>query len=48
MSKEELKSLLYELVNKMDDGENFVYFQATRGTGERNHLFPDEQNAKFG
>jgi D-alanine transaminase len=47
MSKEELKSLLYELVNKMDDGENFVYFQATRGTGERNHLFPDEQNANI-
>lgn len=40
VTKEELKSLLQELVNKMDTGENFVYFQATRGTdGVRNHVF---------
>lgn len=41
-SKEELKSILNEMVSKMDTGENFVYFQATRGTGTRNHVFPDD------
>ncbi len=42
-TKEELKDLLYEMVNKMDTGENFVYFQATRGSDAvRNHIFPED------
>ena len=40
MSKEEMKGILYEMVNKMDTGDNFVYWQITRGTGKRNHVFP--------
>jgi len=40
-SKEEMKALLNEMVGKMDTGENFVYFQATRGSNVvRNHAFP--------
>lgn len=40
--KRELSSLLEEMVKKMDTGENFVYWQATRGTGIRNHVFPND------
>ena len=31
-SKSEMKELLNDMVRKMDTGENFVYFQATRGS----------------
>lgn len=40
-SKQELADILNEMVKKMDTGENFVYWQATRGTGTRNHAFPE-------
>ena len=40
-TKKELKEILNDMVKKMDTGENFVYFQATRGSNEiRNHVFP--------
>lgn len=39
-TKEELKALLSEMVKKVDSGEQFVYFQVTRGTEMRNHAFP--------
>ncbi len=41
VSKQELKDLLNDLVKKMDSGNLFVYFQATRGTGIRNHVFTE-------
>lgn len=41
-SKDELKALLQEMVRKVDSGEQFVYWQVTRGTGMRNHAFPSE------
>lgn len=47
VTKEELKELLYEMVKKMDSGENFVYFQATRGSGVRDHLFPENGKANL-
>lgn len=40
MSKDEMKEELYAMVRKMDCGELIVYFQVTRGTGMRNHVFP--------
>lgn len=43
-SKDEMKAILNEMVSKMDTGENFVYWQVTRGSGLRNHVFPE--NAK--
>ena len=47
-TKEALKKLLNELVQKMDTAENFVYFQATRGTDAvRNHTFTDEAQANL-
>lgn len=45
LQKEELAALLAELVKKVDTGEQFVYWQLTRGTGLRNHLFPAEGSA---
>lgn len=38
-TKDELKNLLKDLVKKVDSGEQFVYWQVTRGTGMRNHAF---------
>lgn len=40
-SKEELKVLLQEMVNKVDSPEQFLYWQITRGTSSRNHIFPE-------
>lgn len=39
VSKEELKDLLQEMVQKMDNGDNFVYWACSRGTGIRNHVY---------
>ncbi len=40
MPREELAKTLEDLVNQVDDGETFLYWQATRGTGMRSHAFP--------
>lgn len=39
VTKEELKELIQEMVNKMDTGDLFVYYQVTRGTGVRDHAY---------
>ena len=41
VTKQELKDLLNDLVKKVDTGNQFVYYQVTRGTGIRNHVFPE-------
>ncbi len=41
-TKEEMGQILQAMVNKMDTGSNFVYWQLTRGTGKRNHVFPTD------
>ena len=47
-SKEEMKEILCDLVGKMDTGENFVYFQATRGSNSvRSHVFSEEIKANI-
>ncbi len=47
-SKDEMKALLNELVQKMDTGNNFVYFQATRGCNiPRNHTFSEDIQANI-
>ena len=46
VSKRELSELLCELVKKVDSDEQFVYFQLTRGTGIRNHVYPDSEAVK--
>lgn len=40
-TKQEMKDLLCEMVKKVDDGEQLVYWQVTRGTGIRGHAFPE-------
>lgn len=41
-SKEELKAELQKCIDAMDsDGVCFVYWECTRGTAPRNHLFPE-------
>lgn len=45
-SKQEMAELLNDMVKKMDTGENFVYFQATRGSNPvRNHTFSSDIKA---
>ena len=39
-TKAELKALLQELVEKVDSGDQFVYWQITRGAATREHAFP--------
>lgn len=41
-TKEEMKDILNDMLSKMDTGENFVYWQVTRGTGKRDHTFLDD------
>ena len=38
-TQEELCALISRLVTQVDDGEQFVYFQVTRGTGMRSHVW---------
>lgn len=40
-SRDELKKILNEMAAKVDGTELFVYWQATRGTGRRAHVFPE-------
>lgn len=51
-TKDELKSLLCDLVSKVDtsetDGETFLYWQITRGANiPRNHVFPTDTKANL-
>ncbi|MDR1505480.1 MAG: aminotransferase class IV [Treponema sp.] len=41
LSKEKLKTLLNEMTAKVDHDDVLVYWQASRGTGRRNHAFPE-------
>ncbi len=41
VTKQELKELLEKLVSELDSGDLFVYVQVTRGSGPRNHVFPE-------
>ncbi|MDO4321505.1 MAG: aminotransferase class IV [Lachnospiraceae bacterium] len=41
VTKQELKDILQEMVLKMDTGNLFVYYQVTRGSGIRNHVFTE-------
>lgn len=41
VSKQELKTLLHDLILRMDTGDLLVYWQITRGSGPRGHAFPE-------
>lgn len=46
-TKDELKDILRDMVSKMDAGENFVYWQVTRGTAKRDHIFPADTKSNL-
>lgn len=46
MSKPQLSKLLSDLVQKVDDGDQFVYMQVTRGSGLRGHIFTKDNQSK--
>ncbi len=45
-SREELTEILYNIVEKYDSSEGMIYWQTTRGTDYRNHVFPDFEQVK--
>ena len=47
MEKAEMASLIRDLVNRVDDPEQQVYFQITRGTQPRNHTYPEDMVGNF-
>ena len=42
ITPDELCELIQDLVQKLDSGELWVYFQFSRGTDYRNHAFPEK------
>ena len=42
MPQEQLSALLCDLVRRVEDGEQLLYWQATRGSGLRTHAFDDQ------
>ena len=46
-TKEEFAAILRDMVSRVDSGDQFVYFQATRGTQDRGHVYPEDMVANF-
>ena len=44
ITPDELCELVQSLVKKLDDDEQWIYFQFSRGTDFRNHAFPENAN----
>lgn len=42
-SRQELKEILYSLVAAFDEEEGMLYWQTSRGSSVRNHVFPGEE-----
>ncbi len=40
--KAEMKAILCDMVRRVDSGEQFVYWQVTRGTAMRNHTYAED------
>lgn len=47
ITKDEMKALLKDMVKKVDTGDLFVYWQATRGTNIRDHAFENDMQANI-
>lgn len=47
IEKGEMKTLLVNLINLMDSADNFVYFQATRSTAVREHVYLEKSKANI-
>ncbi len=46
-TKQELADILCDLVKKVDSPDQFVYWQATRGTAIRNHVYDEDMKANL-
>lgn len=46
-TKDELAAILYDMLAKMDDKDIFIYWQMTRGTGIRQHQFPEKEQSRI-
>lgn len=46
-TKQELADILCSLVKELDSPDQFVYWQVTRGTGVRNHTYPEDMTANL-
>ncbi len=46
-TKEEFKKILSDLVKMVDSPDQFVYYQATRGTAKRGHVYPEDMTANI-
>ena len=46
-SREEIRDILCEMVAKVDGNEHFVYWQVTRGTHVRNHVYPEDMTGNL-
>ena len=47
IERPELEKLLADLVLKVDDGDQFVYMQVTRGSGLRGHIYAEDIKANL-
>lgn len=47
LDKAALCRLLYDLLGRMDCGNQWVYFQLSRGTAPRSHAFPNDTDASL-
>jgi len=47
MKPEELDALLRRMTKKLDSGDTFVYWQATRGAALRDHTYPDNMRSNL-
>ncbi len=45
--KAEMKSILLDMVSRVDSGEQFVYWQVTRGTAMRNHTYAEDMKGNL-
>lgn len=47
VTKNELKELLQALVKKLENGNQWIYFQVSRATGPRNHAFLQDKTSNL-
>ena len=47
ITKNELKELLQTLVKKLENGNQWIYFQVSRATGPRNHAFLQDKTSNL-
>ncbi len=46
-TKAEMKEILLDMVRRVDSGEQFVYWQVSRGTAPRNHIYAEDMKGNL-